>query len=165
MPSIFSSHHFKGIPLLGSCAYYLVGFEEEQQPIFFHPSQDVFLPNCLHSAPEETLPEVLQFALHLLQRDRIIPGAGSRKLSCCKALQDLCLKEPKVTSKGRRELANKHKTSVQMSWCLQGFSRQPPNSFENSLVSTFQCSAALILSSTPEQNCNIFETIALALIQ
>lgn len=40
--STFSSHHFKGIPLLGPCAYYLAAFEEEQ-PISFHPSWDVKL--------------------------------------------------------------------------------------------------------------------------
>lgn len=36
------------------------------------PHSDILLPNCLHSKPEVILPALLQFALHLSQRDRII---------------------------------------------------------------------------------------------
>lgn len=43
--SNFSSHLFKDIPLLGSCVYYLAGFEEELSI----PHSDVLPPNCLHS--------------------------------------------------------------------------------------------------------------------
>lgn len=123
--STFSFHHFKDIPLLQSCAYHLAGFEEEQQPIAFHSSQWCS-PGKL-SALNTWGNFTWTVAVCISSKEtELLSREGSRELSHCTALQDLCFKKPKVTSKGRRELANKHKTCVQISLGLQGFSRQVP---------------------------------------
>lgn len=164
--SAFSSHLFKDIPLLGSCAHYLAGFEEERYPVPFHPSQwcSPAKLSAFKTWGNFTCTVAVCSAFHPQRQNYYLEQAAGSFLTAWPS---------RISASRNQRWAAKEEGNLQtntelLSKCPYVYKDCPGKIqffFENSLVGIFQCSVALILSSAPEQNCNIFETIVLALIQ
>lgn len=128
------------------------------------PNGDVLLANCLHSTPEVILPELLQFASHPRRQNYYLEKAAGSFLTA-QLSRISASRNQRWPAKEGGNLRTNTKLLSKYPYVYKESLGRFQFFFENSLVNIFQCSAALILSSTPEQNCNIFETIALVLIQ